>query len=136
MGASDRDMQWGTILVFGMNILNLKWSLRKGTRRKDNTYLFYIQTSTLFPNNRSKHKSKSKSFNNNLLEKPSICLTRFISCLFIAFVLSSSSVKFFGLPTVFLHYLAEKNVGETYRDVREREMSMGDKSFLRLRSLV
>ena len=39
MGASDRDMQRGTILVFEMNILNLKGSLGKGTKREENPYL-------------------------------------------------------------------------------------------------
>ena len=32
IGASDRDMQWGTTLVFEMNILNLKGSVVKGTK--------------------------------------------------------------------------------------------------------
>ena len=40
MGAIDRDMKGGTILVFGMIILNLKGSLGKGTKREENTYLF------------------------------------------------------------------------------------------------
>ena len=58
------------------------------------------------------------------------------SCLFRIFVVSSSSVKNFRLPTYFVCYLAEKNVSESDRDMREREMSVGEKSFLRLRSLV
>ena len=117
MGASDRDMQRGTTLVFGMNILNLKGSLGKGTKREENPYLFEVKTSTCFPKNPFKYTSKSKSFNTNLTEKPSICLIGLISCLFKIFVVS---VKNFGLPTVFVRYLAEKNVSESDRDVRER----------------
>ena len=55
------------------------------------------------------------------MEKPSICLTCLISCLFIIFVVSSSTVKNFCLRTVFIRYLAEKNVSESDRDVRERD---------------
>ena len=47
-----------------------------------------------------------------------------------------SIVKNFGLTNVFVHYLAEKNVSESNRDVRERVMSVGEKNFLRVRSLV
>ena len=51
MGASDRDIERGTILVFGLNILNLKGSLGKGTKREDKPYLFYVKTSTFYPKN-------------------------------------------------------------------------------------
>ena len=34
MGSSDRDMQQGTILVFEMNVLNLKGSLGKGIKKQ------------------------------------------------------------------------------------------------------
>ena len=70
MGASDRDMQRGTILVFGMNIFDLKGSLGKGTKREENPYIFDVQTSTFFPKKPSKHTFKSKSFNTNLTENP------------------------------------------------------------------
>ena len=46
MGASDRDMQQGTILVFGMNIFNLKWFLGKGTKREEKSYHFDVKPST------------------------------------------------------------------------------------------
>ena len=45
-------------------------------------------------------------------------------------------MKNFGLPTVFVRYLAEKNVSESDRYVTEREMSVGEKSFLSHRSRV
>ena len=45
-------------------------------------------------------------------------------------------MKYFGLPTNFVRYLADKNVSESDRDVREIEMSVAENSFLRLRSLV
>ena len=45
MGASNRDMhKGGTILVFGMNILNLKGYHGKGTKRKETNSLIYVQT--------------------------------------------------------------------------------------------
>ena len=46
MGGSDRNMQRGTILNFGMNILNLKGSLGKGTTREENPYLFDVKLLT------------------------------------------------------------------------------------------
>ena len=44
-----------------------------------------------------------------------------ITFLFIIFVLSSSGMKNYGLPTIFVHYLAEKNVIESAKDARERD---------------
>ena len=41
-------------------------------------------------------------------------------------------MKKFGLPTVFVRSFSEKNVSESDRDVRE--MSVGEKSFLRVSS--
>ena len=35
--------------------------------------------------------------------------------------MSSSSLKNFGSPSIFVRYLAEKNVSESDRDVRERD---------------
>ena len=42
----------------------------------------------------------------------------------------------FGLTSIFLILFGKENVNESDRDVREREMSVGEKSFLRLSSLV
>ena len=49
MGASDRDMQRGTTLVFGKGSSKTYGSLRKGTKRRENPSLFDVQNSTFFP---------------------------------------------------------------------------------------
>ena len=53
MGASDRDIQRGTTLVFGMNIFNLKGSLGKGTKKEETHTLIDVQTLMLLPGNSS-----------------------------------------------------------------------------------
>ena len=62
MGASDRDMQWGTTLVFGLNILNLKGSLGKGTKREENPYLFDVKILTCCPKTSTKNTSKPRQY--------------------------------------------------------------------------
>ena len=49
MGASDKDMQQGTILVFEMKIVNLKGFHGKGTKREENPYLFDDKILNFFP---------------------------------------------------------------------------------------
>lgn len=58
MGASDMDMKQGTILVFGINILNLMGSLAKGTKREENPHLFDVTILTFCPKTLPKNMSK------------------------------------------------------------------------------
>ena len=58
MGASERDIQRGTILIFGLNILNFKGSHEKGTKREENPYLFDVKLMTLWQKSSPKNTSK------------------------------------------------------------------------------
>ena len=62
MGASNRDMQQGTILVLGMNILNLKGYLGKENKREENTYLFDVKLLTCCTKNSPKNASKPPQY--------------------------------------------------------------------------
>ena len=62
MGARDMDMKRGTILVFRMNILNLKGSRGKGTKREEKPYLFDVDLFTCFPKNFPKNTSKPPQY--------------------------------------------------------------------------
>ena len=52
----------GTILVFGMNILNLKGCLGKGIKRKETHTLIDVQTLKFLPKPSSKTTSNSQKF--------------------------------------------------------------------------
>ena len=62
MGSSVIDMQRGRILVIAMNILNLKGSLGKGTKREENTYLFDVKLLTCCTKNSPKNASKPPQY--------------------------------------------------------------------------
>ena len=47
------DMQRGSTLVFGINILNLKGYLRKGTKREETHTLIHVEMLNLLPKNLS-----------------------------------------------------------------------------------
>ena len=82
----------GTILVFGMNIFNLKGSFGKGAKGKEPHTLINVQTMNLCPKPSPKlvqATSTSTPLNEHLL----FTLTFFVTLFFLKFYVSSSSVK-------------------------------------------
>ena len=85
LGSSDRDMQRGTTLVFGLNILNLKGLLGKGPRYK-RTHTFLTSKPWIAAQNLLQTHVQHKKFNTPLDGTLSLCLRDWLTFVFLIFV--------------------------------------------------